>query len=214
MYSYYVPKIQDGEKHKHHWMATVVWHHKEGCQETADQYSHVGISYLTNERTFDTTMTETTWISGNDGLAGSHPILQYDAREQLEALSGTEIKTEDLLNPPLVGWDALSSLARDQLNGIAYEHATVPFNDANFQTYLDAAYEVSMWENVPAEATCSDAPTAIETIASETQAAETKAAETTTSSTDLEDGNSFEEEGPLGPSETGVPDGVIPPEST
>ncbi|POS77898.1 necrosis inducing protein [Diaporthe helianthi] len=157
MYSYYLPKVEEGKIHKHHWMAAVVWYHKgRSCQETAENSVPIGISYLKEQGIFDTTTTETIWIDGNGGNRLKHPILQYDAKQVLGPVRTDEM-VENLLSPMLVGWDGLPAAAREQLNGIVYEHTAVPFSDANFQTNMDAAHASSMLETVPPEVICSNA---------------------------------------------------------
>ncbi|KAK2053190.1 NPP1-domain-containing protein, partial [Colletotrichum caudatum] len=151
LYSYYVPKVMEGRagKHRHHWLTAVVWLAFDGCPDEAKNFSPRGISFSTVPGQFDTRPTPNTLYVTNDGIGiATHPIIAYRVDELLFA---SHWGPDDALSPPLVGWDALPQPAKDQLNGIKYEDTQVPFNDENFQTYLDAAYNETIYEGVPME---------------------------------------------------------------
>ncbi|KAK2031055.1 NPP1-domain-containing protein [Colletotrichum zoysiae] len=154
LYSYYVPKVMEGDagKHRHHWLAAVVWLAFDGCPDEARNFSPRGISFSTSPGKFDTKPTTTLYVS-KDGIGpATHPIISYVVDELPYA--SYHLGSKDALSPPLIGWDALPQPAKDQLNGIKYEATQVPFSDANFQAYLDAAYNETIYEGVSTETNC------------------------------------------------------------
>ncbi|KAI3551985.1 necrosis inducing protein [Colletotrichum filicis] len=155
IYSYYLPKVQgDDEQHRHHWITAVVWLRVDTCPDDINNFFLRGVAYSTNPQgAFDTTRTDTLYVSLHDGDA-THPILAYDAGVPLTpSASGVE----GALNPPLVAWERLPAAAKEQLNGIRYEHTKVPVSDANFQGILDAAYSDAFYIGVAADgADCGD----------------------------------------------------------
>ncbi|KAK2041995.1 hypothetical protein LZ31DRAFT_596775 [Colletotrichum somersetense] len=148
LYSYYVPKVMEGGagKHRHHWLTAVVWLAFNDCPDEARNFSPRGITFSTSPGQFDTKQTTTLYVS-KDGIGpATHPIIAYLVDEIPFA---SPLGLKDAVSPPLVGWDALPQPAKDQLNGIKYEATEVPFSDKNFQAYLDAAYNKTIYEGVP-----------------------------------------------------------------
>ncbi|KAH0422912.1 npp1 domain-containing protein [Colletotrichum camelliae] len=151
-YSWYLPKIQNAEKHKHYYLNTVVWVHSDKCDPVADDYRVVGVSYSTGKETFDTSVNGQTLYSSGDSGSGpgnTHAIVGYDG--QMNVFPSTD-GAQYALNPPMISWKKLSQPAVEQLNGIQYEHARNPFNDNNIQASLDAAFNANFYTNLVAEA--------------------------------------------------------------
>lgn len=150
IYSYYLPKVQGGDQqHKHHWLTAVVWLRVDGCPDMITNFKPAGVSYSRQPQgTFDTSHTDTIFLKLDEGGAVTNPILSYDAGVPLvPSVNGVD----GALTPPIISWTRLPQLAQEQLNGIQYEHTMVPFNDANFQGTLDAAFNDAFFHNVPLE---------------------------------------------------------------
>ncbi|KAF4783854.1 necrosis inducing protein [Colletotrichum scovillei] len=161
IYSWYLPKVMGKEQqHKHHWITAVVWLRVDGCSDLIYNFKSLGVAYSKNpQNSFDVTYkdSDTIFVKLNDGGSATNPIVAYDSGVPLvpsrEGAAGA-------LNNPLIDWHRLPQLAQQQLNGIQYEHTQVPFNDANFQGTLDAAYNDALYTNVPAESgECETDPT-------------------------------------------------------
>ncbi|KAL0931308.1 NPP1 domain-containing protein [Colletotrichum truncatum] len=162
LYSWYIPKIMtDSDNHKHWYLSVVVWLHTDKCGAMAADYSIAGVSYSNGKETFDTTMSSSTIYSSGDsntGAVNTHPIVGYDGQVGVFPSDDSAIYA---LTPPMISWDKLSTAAREQFNGIQYEHARCPFTDNNFQYTLDASYNANFYDKVPAEpaADCGATPT-------------------------------------------------------
>lgn len=153
MYSYYLPKIMMGETHRHYYVSAVVW-----VKETPDcnvtQVVPAGTSYYAGLDAFDTSISASTQYVALDGDSRTtHPVVGYrGARDLFPAKEGSA----GAKRPPLIGWTMMTEAARAQFNGIKYEWAKCPFNDLNFQTYLDAAFNSNYYLGEPAP--CSERP--------------------------------------------------------
>ncbi|KAK1507801.1 necrosis inducing protein [Colletotrichum tamarilloi] len=156
LYSYYLPKVQGKEEqHRHHWLTVVVWLAFDTCPDDARVFSRRGVSYSTSPGNFDTTRSNTLFTDDEYGL-GTHPIVAYDAGQPIFPSSSGP---DGALRPPLVGWQSLPGLVKEQFNGMQYEHTKVPFSDNNFQNFLDAAYSDVFYKDVPTGQECgSDDP--------------------------------------------------------
>ncbi|KAK2779629.1 necrosis inducing protein [Colletotrichum kahawae] len=96
----------------------------------------------------DLSQSDTIFVKLDEGGAVTNPILSYDAGVPLvPSVNGVD----GALTPPIISWTRLPQLAQEQLNGIQYEHTMVPFNDANFQGTLDAAFNDAFFHDVPLE---------------------------------------------------------------
>ncbi|KAH0419935.1 NPP1 domain-containing protein [Colletotrichum camelliae] len=152
MYSWYLPKVQtDTERHKHWYLSIIVWLYSAVCDPVADDYHIVGLSYSNAKETYDASASGGTLYSSGDsgtGPGNTHPVVGYNGQVNVfPSKDGAQYA----LSPPLVSWQKLSLAAREQLNGIQYEHARCPFNDGNFQASLDAAYNRDFYTNLAAE---------------------------------------------------------------
>lgn len=153
-YAYYLPKVQKGEKHRHLWLSVIVWLKATiGCDlADAASYAYAGISYslTSREPSYDKTSIGTIWTVADNGQGDpTHPIVAYDDGTDIGPSSqGTAFPP---FNEPLIGWEALSAAAREQLNGIVYEHCLMPLSDANFPNTLAAAFSADFYKDVPAD---------------------------------------------------------------
>ncbi|KAK1621436.1 hypothetical protein BDP81DRAFT_456232 [Colletotrichum phormii] len=146
MHIYYLPKVMGSdEQHRHHWLTAVVWLAYDKCPDELRNFSPRGISYSTSPGAFDTKRTNTLYVAKNGAGPATHPVVTYDAGQ---ILFPSDVGPNGALSPPLIGWGRLPQLAKDQFNGIQYEHTKVPFSDANFQSYLDAAYDDAFFVGV------------------------------------------------------------------
>ncbi|KAK1471629.1 necrosis inducing protein [Colletotrichum abscissum] len=154
LFSWYLPKIQNDERHKHYYMSIVVWVHTDKCNAKVDDYLMVGVSYSTGTTTWDKASSSKTMLTAGDSgiqnAMNTHPIIGYDGKMNVFP-SGES--AQRALSPPMVSWNKLSKPALDQFNGIRYEHARCPFNENNFQATLDAAFNGDFYHNLPAEPT-------------------------------------------------------------
>lgn len=245
IYSYYLPKIQTkDEDHKHYYLTVVVWVKQTGTGCEPSDYGVAGVSYYKGGGVYNTDSTNTLFAADKSGAVttfATHPIVAYDG--------GLDVFPADAgvtgaLSPPLIGWTALSDKAREQFNGIVYEHIICPFNDANYQATLDAAYNEAFYKDVPADPGCGATdptvdPTAptdpvdpvdpvdptdpvdpVDPVDPTDPTPTTPAVPTGTMAPSIDDPmfdpndeNSFDDDvGPKDASETGLPDGYIPPE--
>ncbi|TDZ67885.1 hypothetical protein CTRI78_v002733 [Colletotrichum trifolii] len=150
MYSYYLPKVHGKEQqHRHHWITVVVWLRVDGCGDFIDDYKPLGVAYSKHPQgTFDISRQDTIFVKASDSTTATNPVILYDGGVPLMPAPGNP---EGALSPALVAWQRLPQPTQEQLNGIQYEHTQVPFNDANFQDTLDAAYDDAFYHNVPQE---------------------------------------------------------------
>ncbi|TEA15455.1 hypothetical protein C8034_v002022 [Colletotrichum sidae] len=151
LYSWYLPKVMgDAEQHKHHWLTVVLWLAFKTCPDEVRNFFPRGISYSTSPGKFDTERGDVLWVS-NGTEAATHPLVAYNGGQ---IIFPSDKQYDGPLSPALRGWDTLPQPAKDQLNGIRYEHTKVPFSDANFQTYLDAAYNPDFYKDISADWDC------------------------------------------------------------
>lgn len=160
MYSWYLPKVQsDGENHKHYYLSVAVWLYRTACNSDAYDYTIAGVSYSSGPETWDTGSTTNTIYSGGEltkGGVNTHPIVGYDSEEYVFASADS---AQYALNPPLIDWHMLPAAAKEQLNGMAYEHARCPFTDANFQSSLDASFSGNFYsDGIPDDMDCTAQP--------------------------------------------------------
>ncbi|KAK1992300.1 hypothetical protein LX36DRAFT_674649 [Colletotrichum falcatum] len=99
----------------------------------------------------NTTPANTLYVTQDGTGPAAHPIVAHRAGGFLFPCNDGP---RGALSPPLVGWGPLPRPAKDQLDGIKYEEVMVPFSDAGFQTYLDAAYDEAIYQGTPTEADC------------------------------------------------------------
>ncbi|TEA13864.1 hypothetical protein C8034_v004082 [Colletotrichum sidae] len=158
LYSWYIPKIQNDEKHKHYYLSIVVWLHTDICKAKATDYKVVGISYSTGKESWDKFSSPNTLYTASDanfGPVNTHAIVGYWGKMNVEP---SRDSAHYALSPPMIAWSKLAKPAEDQLNDIAYEHARCPFNDNNFQATLDAAFNGDLYNNLPLEPTLECVP--------------------------------------------------------
>lgn len=160
LYSWYLPKVQsDGENHKHYYLSTAVWLYRTACNGDAYDYTVAGVSYSTGPETWDTGSSASTIYSSGEltrGGVNTHPVVGYDSKEYVFPSADSAIYS---LNPPLIDWGMLPAAAREQLNGITYEHARCPFTDANIQASLDASFSGNFYaDGVPEDVDCAASP--------------------------------------------------------
>ncbi|OLN88273.1 hypothetical protein CCHL11_00051 [Colletotrichum chlorophyti] len=189
LYSWYLPKVQSGaESHKHFYLTVVVWLHTDKCGANANDFSIAGISYSTGKETFDTGSSSSTIYSSSDSGTGSvntHAVVGYDGQANVFP---SKDSAQYALSPPLISWSKLPKAATDQFNGMTYEHARCPFNDANIQSSMDAAYNADFYVNLAAEPaddckapspTSSDTPAPTDPATTESSTSEPTATPTT-----------------------------------
>lgn len=160
LYSWYLPKVQsDGENHKHYYLSTAVWLYRTACNGDAYDYTIAGVSYSTGPETWDTGSSASTIYSSGEltrGGVNTHPVVGYDSKEYVFPSADS---AQYALNPPLIDWGMLPAAAREQLNGITYEHARCPFTDANIQASLDASFSGNFYaDGVPEDVDCAASP--------------------------------------------------------
>ncbi|MEK3773596.1 NPP1 family protein [Paenibacillus sp. FSL K6-4396] len=129
MYSWYFPKDSpsSGLGHRHDWEGIVVW----VDNPAAANPQILSIAYSGHGQ-----FTKVT--PSNTNTQGSHPLISYNSTWPLNhelgvtnAVGGTQ---------PLIGWDDLTSAARNALNTTDFGSANVPFNDNNFTNNLNKAW--------------------------------------------------------------------------
>lgn len=137
----------------------MVWLYRTACNSDAYDYTIAGVSYSTGPETWDTGSSTNTIYSAGEltrGGVNTHPIVGYDSKEYVFPSADS---AQYALNPPLIDWEMLPAAAKEQFNGIAYEHARCPFTDANFQASLDAAFSANFYsDGVPEDINCAAAP--------------------------------------------------------
>ncbi|KAK1520772.1 NPP1 domain-containing protein [Colletotrichum costaricense] len=143
MYSYYFPKVRwakgNDNGHTHYWASIVVWVNRWGCEGDTDVSAvfPVGVSFTRDHTVWDTAQT-----GDISYLESTHPKMQIhdNAMSPFTGADGDKV-----FERTLVAWDALPDAAERALSLVEYEKTQVPFIDANFQTYLDAAYKESFY---------------------------------------------------------------------
>ncbi|KAL2281947.1 hypothetical protein FJTKL_11219 [Diaporthe vaccinii] len=162
LYSWYLPKVQsDGENHKHYYLSVAAWLYRTTCNSNAHDYTIAGVSYSTGPETWDTESSTKTIYSGGEltgtrGGVNTHPVVGYDSKEYVFPSADS---AQYALSPPLIDWGMLPTVAKEQLNGITYEHARCPFTDANFQASLDASFSANFYSGgIPEDIECASSP--------------------------------------------------------
>ncbi|KAJ0346024.1 hypothetical protein COL154_003038 [Colletotrichum chrysophilum] len=158
MYSYYVPKVRWGkgndEGHRHYWASIVVWINRWGCDaEDVTSVWPVGLSFTADHATWQTASAGvTTYEASGVGLdTPTRPRMQIHDNAITPFGNGDASKA---FGRTLVGWDSLPAAAQKALGDVKYEHTEVPFIDANFQKYMDAAYRESFYGGLKEDQGC------------------------------------------------------------
>ncbi|KAH0430578.1 hypothetical protein CcaCcLH18_07737 [Colletotrichum camelliae] len=158
MYSYYVPKVRWGkgndEGHRHYWASIVVWINRWGCDaEDITSVWPVGLSFTADHATWQTASAGVaSYESSGVGIdMPTRPRMQIHDNAIAPFTDGDSSKA---FGRTLVGWDSLPALAQKALGDVKYEHTEVPFIDANFQKYMDAAYRESFYGGLKEDQGC------------------------------------------------------------
>ncbi|KAJ0311224.1 uncharacterized protein N0V96_009037 [Colletotrichum fioriniae] len=159
MYSYYTPKVRwaDGKNngHRHYWASVVVWVNRWGCEEEdITGIWPVGVSYTADHLNWGTpsTISDISFRGASVGLdMATHPKMQIHDNV-ISAFKGAD--DENIIERTLISWESLPTLAKDALTDVQYEKTQVPFNDANFQAQMDAAYQERFFAGIPKVADC------------------------------------------------------------
>ncbi|KAK1974087.1 necrosis inducing protein-domain-containing protein [Colletotrichum cereale] len=161
MYTYYTPKVRwaKGAKngHRHYWASVVIWVKREGCKvNDLTSIVPVGVSFTTDHEKWGTVTTKSGNVSYRAGGGGGAAIPTH-AKLQIHDNAISPFKsadTEAMFERTLVSWTSLQASAQQALNEVQYEKTKVPFNDANFQPMLDAAYQGSLFTDSDTEEDC------------------------------------------------------------
>ncbi|TKW51532.1 hypothetical protein CTA1_8942, partial [Colletotrichum tanaceti] len=153
LYAWYLPKVQAGGNadHRHYWISVVVWIHAPSCGAPANEYQVAGISYSDGPDTYYKGFSRHTQYSSSEmgtGTVGTHAIVGYNGNANVYHWND---KNEWPIKSPMISWEMLPQVARDQLNGMKYEKARCPFTDENFQASLDAAFETNFYRDLTAK---------------------------------------------------------------
>lgn len=228
IYSLYIPKVQhNGENHRHYYLTSVVWLRQTTpageCRAT--NYVVQGVTYSQDRDNFKL-IPGTLLAAKADGQGQlTHPIIGYDGGLDLfPAQNGVK----GALDMPMIGWTSLSDPAKQQFDGIKYEHAKCPFNDWNFLKTLEAAYDEAIFAGFAVDAGCEKIPdpvvdvppvTPAQPVTPATPVSFTPPAATTSNlpaytemGNLLDYDDPWNNDDPTDPTETGYPDMVIPPE--
>lgn len=74
----------------------------------------------------------------NTNLKGTNPLISYNSTWPLNHELGVTGTVGGM--QPLIGWDDLTSAARNALNTTDFGSANVPLNDSNFTNNLNKAW--------------------------------------------------------------------------
>ncbi|KXH60743.1 NPP1 domain-containing protein [Colletotrichum salicis] len=154
MYSYYTPKVRwakgDSNGHRHYWASVVVWVNRWGCdEEDITSIWPVGVSYTTDHLNWGTSSAAGGDISFRAADVGLN--MPTHAKMQIHDNAMSPFKNadgENIFERTLISWESLPTLAKDALTDVRYEKTQVPFNDANFQAQMDAAYQEAFFVGV------------------------------------------------------------------
>lgn len=122
MYSWYMPKDQNIDRHTHDWENVIVW------LSSKDNPEIKGISYSAHSGY------ERIQFKVVDLWSGDRPKVAYYAVLKNHALEGT---TEKGGEQPLIAWHALTPAARFTLTNYDFGDANVPFKATNFLKNLE-----------------------------------------------------------------------------
>lgn len=129
MYAWYFPKDEssDGLGHRHDFESAVVWVDNPAVANP----KILSIAYSQHGKFANA-------APSGSNTNGTHPMVEYKsiwplnhALYLINQVGGTQ---------PLIGWDDLTSAARNALNTTDFVDANVPFNDNNFTTNLGKAW--------------------------------------------------------------------------
>lgn len=126
MYARYFPKDEASPSlgHRHDWEGIVVW-----IDHPANQNPKVlSITYSGHGKNVQ---------PSESNMKDTHPLIAYDSTWLLNHelhISDTAGGTQ-----PLIGWEDLTSAARNALNITDFGKANVPFHDPNFTNHLEKA---------------------------------------------------------------------------
>ncbi|GKT47526.1 uncharacterized protein ColSpa_07707 [Colletotrichum spaethianum] len=158
IYSYYVPKVRwakgNGNGHRHYWASVVVWVNQWGCDtDDISALWPVGISYTSDHLTWATAPAGE--ISFKPSGVGVDMATNPRMKIHDKAISPFTGADGDLVyQPTLISWDSLPEPAQKALTDVKYDKTQAPFNDANFQSQLDAAYREGFFAGLPTDADC------------------------------------------------------------
>ncbi|KAK2030397.1 necrosis inducing protein [Colletotrichum zoysiae] len=158
LYSWYLPKMMRTNEYpssRHWYLSVVVWLHTEKCNATAADFTVAGVSYSLGEDAYSSnTRFQMPTLFATDAISDTHPVVAYRGQSSVYPAPSN---VTDGLEMPLISWNKLPQPAVDQFDGAVYELARCPFQDANFQASLDAAFSADLYANLKAEpdaATC------------------------------------------------------------
>lgn len=123
MYSWYFPKDQVLDGHRHDWENAVVW--LSSCSDSA---SIVAVSYSAHSG-YDK--------STSPPVDGAHPLVRYYTNGITNHQLGSTTSTGG--SQPLIQWEKMPAAARTALTNADFGSANVPFKDANFVNNLAKA---------------------------------------------------------------------------
>lgn len=129
MYAWYFPKDSpsSGLGHRHDWEGIVVWVDNPAAQNPQIlSIAYSGHGQFTNV------------APNNTNLNGTNPLISYNSTWPLNHELGVTGTVGGM--QPLIGWDDLTSAARDALNTTDFGSANVPLNDSNFTNNLNKAW--------------------------------------------------------------------------
>ncbi|WP_420852206.1 NPP1 family protein [Paenibacillus hamazuiensis] len=129
MYAWYFPKDEpsSGMGHRHDWESAVVWIDNPAAANpkilsiAASQHGNFSKAAPSSSNTNET-----------------HPKIEYKSIWPLN--HALYITSQSGGTQPLIGWDDLTSAARNALNTTDFVDANVPFNDANFMNNIKNAW--------------------------------------------------------------------------
>ncbi|MEK8132802.1 NPP1 family protein [Paenibacillus filicis] len=129
MYAWYFPKDESspGMGHRHDWEAAVVW----VDDPAVDNPKILSIAYSQHGKF-------TKEAPSGSNTNGTHPKVEYKSIWPLNNCLYPTNQTGG--TQPLIGWDDLTSAARDALNTTDFVDANVPLNDTNFTKNLGKAW--------------------------------------------------------------------------
>ncbi|KAK1980886.1 necrosis inducing protein-domain-containing protein [Colletotrichum cereale] len=148
LYGWYLPKLVTNVVSRHWYLSTVVWLHTEKCNATAADFTVAGVSYSRGPGEYNANFEGRPTLFATDAVSNTHPVVRYEGKG---LVFPSDQNVKDGLDTPLISWNKLPQPAIDQFNGFVYYRAQCPFQDANFQASLDAAFRPEFYANLKAE---------------------------------------------------------------